>query len=68
MLLELKCGGEEVQKWDTEVVKVQGVFMYKNIFQRVEAMRTSHHLLDAFSVTCFTMYSVTDIFQGWNFF
>lgn len=50
------------------MVKVQGIFMYKNIFQGVEVMRTSYHLLDASLVTCFTMQSVTDIFKGWSFF
>lgn len=64
MLLELKCGSEEVKKWATKMVKVQVVFMYKNVFQGVEVMGASHHLLDASSVTCFPMYSVTDIFQG----
>lgn len=53
---------EKVQKWATKMVKVQGVFMYKNIFQGAEVTRTSHHLLNSSSVTCFLMYSVADIF------
>lgn len=53
MLWELKCCGEEVQKWATKMVKVQVVFMYKNTFRGVEVMSSSHHVLDAISVTCF---------------
>lgn len=36
MVLNLKCGVGEVQKGATKMIKVQVVFMYKNIFQGVE--------------------------------